>query len=183
MKTPWRHRLWRWFYDHAAFAYDSILRAGVWLRIGSEERVRRDVIGRFRLQDGVRILDIGCGTAANRTWLAETTDYIGVDFSRGMLRLAKNKCNQLGLAAEFVQADMLALPFRSHVAPVSIGMGVLQHTADCRLAVSEMERVTSSPGRLIVIDEDIVEDRITAAMDGKEGYSAWGEYFCIVREI
>jgi demethylmenaquinone methyltransferase/2-methoxy-6-polyprenyl-1,4-benzoquinol methylase len=182
MTAPVSHRFWRWFYDHAAFAYDAILRAGAWLHIGSEERVRREVIGRLRLDDGARVLDLGCGTAANREWIAGKAIYIGVDFSRGMLKRAKQNCFELGLPADFVQADLLALPFPSQSVDVSIAMGVVQHTADCHLVVSEMERVTSSPGKLIVIDEDIAEDRIAAAMDGAGISSTWGEYFCIVRE-
>jgi ubiquinone/menaquinone biosynthesis C-methylase UbiE len=177
------HKFWRWFYDRAAFAYEAILRAGVWLHIGSEERVRQGVIGQLRFDNGARVLDLGCGTSANRNWIPANAGYIGIDFSRGMLKRAKHKCVELALPAEFVQADVLALPFQSQCAPVSIAMGVVQHTTDCRLAVKEMERVTASPGKLIVIDEDIAVERIVAAMDGSGAFSTWGEYFCVVRDV
>lgn len=176
----WRHRFWRAFYDRAAFAYDTVLRAGAALRLGSEDRIRREVIAALGLPGGCRVLEIGCGTAANRAYLAGNVRYLGVDISRGMLSRAQRACAAQGLAAQFVQADMAALPLRASCADIVLAMGALQHAADAQGAINEMRRVASPGAEHLIIDERRSQKRLLENRIGDNVLPVnIGEYFVL----
>jgi ubiquinone/menaquinone biosynthesis C-methylase UbiE len=174
------HRFWQWFYDHVAFAYDAVLHAGARLNIGSEDLIRRKVIGKFYLADGMRVMEIGCGTASARAFLPKAVRYFGLDISRGMLGLAKTKCENSGLPADFVQADAEALPFINGCFGFNLIMGTMQHVEDPEAVFSEMQRVSTSAGQIVIIDETRSQRRIQASVaDHPAQMSAFAEYFVI----
>ncbi len=166
---------WRAFYDRVAFAYDAILRAGAWLRLGSEERIRREVIGKLDLSTASRVIEFGCGTLLNRSHLPDNIKYTGVDISRGMLRRAQVRSMKLQLGTNLVQADLASPPFASRTADASIAMGVLQHVKTPQEAIKQMERVTKTGGAIILIDERRGQKKIMAK--GSADYKMIGEYF------
>lgn len=177
-KTSWRHRLWRAFYDRTAYAYDAVLRAGTWLRLGSEEHIRREVIGKLALPADARVLEVGCGTASNRAFLPAEIHYIGLDISRGMLARARVKCAGLGVNADFVQADATALPFAASCVDLVLAMGVLQHVAEIEDAMRELDNTVKPGGTLLVIDEKRAQKRILQNVRGDNvTTSLYGEYF------
>lgn len=178
--SPWQHRFWRALYDRAAFAYDAVLRAGAWLRLGSEERIRHKVIGNLALPAGVRVLEIGCGTASNRLYLPGNIRYIGLDISRGMLARAQRNCAKVKPHADFVQADAAALPFSATVAHLVLAMGTLQHVSHIGRAIREMNRLCSPSGSLLIIDERRSQARIIeGATSGNDKREIFGEYFVL----
>ncbi len=76
--------------------------------------VEGDPWGRFaaelgsRLEDGARVLDLGCGAGVPKTArLAERFDVLGVDISEEQVRRARENVPQ----ASFVQSDLAALDF------------------------------------------------------------------------
>jgi ubiquinone/menaquinone biosynthesis C-methylase UbiE len=174
--TPLRHRLWRSFYDRIAFAYDAVLHWADWLRIGSEQRVRREVVAGLYLPAGSYVLDIGCGTAANLEFLPTEIYYLGLDLSVSMLNIAKVKCLQQNRLASLIQADAVALPFRKDFALLVVAMGVLQHVVDPQKGLSEMRRVAHQDAQLLIIDEGHAADRILAADEPAHARKI-GEYF------
>ena len=179
-RVPWQHRFWRAFYDYAAFAYDAVVQAGARLGLGSEERIRREVIGVLELPAGAPVLEVGCGTAANRAFLPTDIHYIGLDLSRGMLTRARRTCGHHNLSADFVQADSHSLPLAASCVEISLAMGVIQHSSEPERAIHEMERVTKSGGSQIIIDERRHQRRI---QDGASGYNSiriYGEYFVLI---
>lgn len=151
--SPWQHRFWRTFYDRFAFAYDATLHLGERLRIGSEERIRRDFIAAQEVPKKGMVLEVGCGTSANRTYLPQDVTYVGVDISFKMLRRAKSRCAAQDLSAHFVQADAIALPIRGSQADLVIAMGVLQHIPGSQQTLNEMSRVAKTGAHLLLIDE------------------------------
>ncbi|WP_435194913.1 class I SAM-dependent methyltransferase [Natronomonas sp. EA1] len=61
-----------------------------------------------RLPPEPRVLDAGCGPGRDAAMLAARgCDVVGVDFARAPLHIARDEC-----AAELVQGDLRALPFR-----------------------------------------------------------------------
>src|SRR5262245_41437474 len=90
-------------YDAWAAVYDDTPNALVSLD-------RRQTIDRLAPRAGERILDAGCGTGHHlRRLLAAGSAPVGVDFSRGMLRVARRVLPTVPLA----QADLDApLPVR-----------------------------------------------------------------------
>jgi ubiquinone/menaquinone biosynthesis C-methylase UbiE len=60
-----------------------------------------------RLEDGSRVLDLGCGNGEKTRRLAERFDVVGVDISEEQLRRARQAVPQ----ARFVEGDFTALDF------------------------------------------------------------------------
>jgi ubiquinone/menaquinone biosynthesis C-methylase UbiE len=60
-----------------------------------------------RLDNGARVLDLGCGDGTNARRLAERFDVVGVDLSEEQLRLARAAAPE----ATFVQADFAEVDF------------------------------------------------------------------------
>lgn len=173
---PLRHRFWRFFYDRVAFAYDAVLKLGDRLHISSEERIRVEVIAGLAFPSGARVLDVGCGTAANRMFLPSDIAYIGIDLSRNMLKLAHAKCARLGTVVTLVQADGLTLPFPKNSASLVIAMGVLQHIFDPQQAVAEFQRVSKTGAQILIIDERRAMSHILPN-DAAGQPRRFGEYF------
>jgi SAM-dependent methyltransferase len=58
-----------------------------------------------------RAMDLGCGSGANPVWLAQQGfDVVGVDFSETAITRARQRAAEAGVTAQFLCADVLALP-------------------------------------------------------------------------
>jgi demethylmenaquinone methyltransferase/2-methoxy-6-polyprenyl-1,4-benzoquinol methylase len=136
----------RIMFDRIAPVYDPmnrIMTAGLdvrWRRLAAESAVGR----------GDRVLDAACGTgdlaiAASKAGAAPVT---GLDFSERMLARARRKAPEL----EWVQGDMLALPFADATFDaVTVGFGV-RNVADLELALRELRRVLRPAGRIAILE-------------------------------
>jgi demethylmenaquinone methyltransferase/2-methoxy-6-polyprenyl-1,4-benzoquinol methylase len=135
----------RRMFDRIAPVYDvmnRVMTAGLdrrWRRITVEEAVRA----------GDRTLDACCGTgdlavAARR----RGADVVGLDFSGRMLERAKRKAPEV----EFVQGDMLALPFDdASFDSATVGFGV-RNVEDLEAGLRELRRVLRPGGRLGILE-------------------------------
>jgi demethylmenaquinone methyltransferase/2-methoxy-6-polyprenyl-1,4-benzoquinol methylase len=135
----------RRMFDRIAPVYDAmnrVMTAGLdrrWRRITVEEAVR----------PGDRVLDACCGTGdlaiAARRRGAEVT---GLDFSAPMLERARRKAPEV----EWVQGDMLALPFDdSSFDAVTVGFGV-RNVTDLEAGLRELRRVLRAGGRVGILE-------------------------------
>ena len=86
----------------------------------------------FSQSEGV-ILSIGCGTGRYEELLSESNSLIGVDRSRGMLDLAKIRCEELA------RGDMTSLPFVDGAISGVYFMQSLHHVG-ANLNISSEER-------------------------------------------
>jgi demethylmenaquinone methyltransferase/2-methoxy-6-polyprenyl-1,4-benzoquinol methylase len=132
-------------FDRIAPVYDvmnHVMTAGLdrrWRRITVEETVR----------PGDRTLDACCGTGdlaiAARSRAA---DVVGLDFSARMLERARRKAPDV----EFVEGDMLALPFDdASFDSVTVGFGV-RNVEDLEAGIRELRRVLRPGGRLGILE-------------------------------
>lgn len=100
------------------------------------------------------LIDIGTGTGRMLELfapLAETA--LGIDRSSEMLRLARAKLSERGLAnAELRQADLYALPLADGGADAAILHHVLHFAQQPGAAIGEAARVLSDGGRLLIVD-------------------------------
>jgi ArsR family transcriptional regulator len=101
-----------------------------------------------------RLVDIGTGTGRMLELFAPAADHaLGVDRSPEMLRLARAKLGQAGLAAaELRQGDMYALPLASGSADTVIIHQVLHYAQQPAGAVVEAARLLGPGGRLLIVD-------------------------------
>jgi ubiquinone/menaquinone biosynthesis C-methylase UbiE/uncharacterized protein YbaR (Trm112 family) len=158
---------WQLFYDLAAFAYDPVLNLGARLGLGSEERIRSELLAKLAPASGSVVLEVGCGTGANRLAFGEAITYLGIDLSFGMLRQAQRTTARRSLPGAFVQGDAMALPVRSAQADMLLAMGVLQHIAAPGVALRELARVAKPGASLLLIDERRSLARVNRKISGQ----------------
>jgi SAM-dependent methyltransferase len=108
---------------------------------------------------GAVLLDVGCGTGEDVRTLARRVvpggRAIGVDASEGMVAEARRRAAAEGAeGAEFVRADVRALPLGDGAADGSRAERVLQHLDDPAAAIAEMARIVRPGGRVVAAEPD-----------------------------
>lgn len=135
------------------------------MTVGLDRRWRRMAAAEARSVPGERALDVCCGTGDLSFALAEHWPgslVTGLDFTAEMLERARQKaarcgegdaCSAAGARSpEFVQGDVLALPFADgEFAAVTVGWGI-RNVPDLPRALSEMARVTRPGGRVVCLE-------------------------------
>ncbi len=100
-----------------------------------------------------RILDVGTGTGFLALILAELGhEVVGIDISRQMLKVAKEKARKAKVSVEFRQGDAENLPFKSESFDAVICRHLLWTLPNPERAVKEWKRVLKDGGRVIAID-------------------------------
>ena len=101
-----------------------------------------------------RLIDIGTGTGRMIELFGPSADHsLGIDRSPEMLRLARVKLAEAGLAAaELRQGDMYSLPLPSGTADTVIIHQVLHYAQNPAAAVAEAARLLKAGGRLLIVD-------------------------------
>lgn len=101
-----------------------------------------------------RLVDIGTGTGRMLELFGASAERaLGVDRSPEMLRLARVKLAEAGLAAaELRQGDMYALPLAAGSADTVILHQVLHYAQQPAAAVAEAARLLAPGGRLLIVD-------------------------------
>jgi demethylmenaquinone methyltransferase/2-methoxy-6-polyprenyl-1,4-benzoquinol methylase len=135
----------RKMFDRIAPVYDAmnrVMTAGLdrrWRRITIEQTVRA----------GDRVLDACCGTGDLAIGArARGADAVGLDFSERMLERARRK----EPAIEWVQGDVLALPFgEASFDAATVGFGV-RNVEDLEAGLRELRRVLRAGGRLGILE-------------------------------
>jgi demethylmenaquinone methyltransferase/2-methoxy-6-polyprenyl-1,4-benzoquinol methylase len=136
----------RTMFDRIAPVYDLMNR---FMTVGLDGRWRR-LTASLAVQPGDRVLDAACGTGdlALADLRAGAGRVTGLDFSERMLERARKKAPAL----DWVQGDMLALPFDAEAFDAAtVGFGV-RNVADLPLALRELRRVLRPGGRLAILE-------------------------------
>jgi len=113
------------------------------------------------------LLDVGTGTGF---YLGELRSCVGcgcgVDVSYGMLRKARQR---IGQEALLIQADATSLPLKAALFDIVLLNRVASHIEDLDALGSELERVLSDRGRLIVSDVAPEHDYCHTELGSKHG--------------
>ena len=135
----------RSMFDRNAPVYDLMNRV---MTAGLDQRWRRLTV-RLVVSRGDRVLDACCGTGDLAVAARNAgADVVGLDFSARMLERARRKDPSL----EWVQGDMLELPFESgSFDAVTVGFGV-RNVADLERGLAELRRVLKPGGRVGVLE-------------------------------
>lgn len=132
--------------------------AGQWDAIRSlhiaEEQVEEAMLAALGEAPVGRLIDIGTGTGRMIELFAPRAETaLGIDRSSEMLRLARAKLGEQGLAnVELRQADLYALPMGDGEADVAIIHHVLHFAQQPGAAIAEAARVLAPGGRLLIAD-------------------------------
>ncbi|BAC13745.1 demethylmenaquinone methyltransferase [Oceanobacillus iheyensis] len=118
---------------------------------------RKDTMKRMNVQAGETALDVCCGTGDWSISLSEavgqTGKVIGLDFSKNMLSIAKQKKQDLQLnQLELVHGNAMELPYEENSFDyVTIGFG-LRNVPDYMTVLEEMYRVVKPGGKVVCIE-------------------------------
>ena len=108
------------------------------------------IVKESRIKQGT-CLDLGCGIASLGIAVAEITDMqvYGVDFSKEMCRLSKEKAHHHRLSDKVVpvQGDVHLLPFRNNCASLIVSRGSVFFWKDLPVAFTEISRVLAPGGQ------------------------------------
>lgn len=142
-----RERVSRWFDDSAAH-YDWICRV---MSGSTDRRYRFDALQRAGLTEGMRALDVACGTGlvageAQRI-VGPTGRVLGIDASTGMMREAVARH---GLRASAGLAERLPIVDETFDF-LSMGFA-LRHVNDLRVTFEEYRRVLRPGGRVLILE-------------------------------
>ncbi|HEY3501878.1 MAG TPA: class I SAM-dependent methyltransferase [Actinocatenispora sp.] len=110
------------------------------------------------------VLEVAVGTGRNLAHYPPGVRLTGVDFSTGMLALARRRAAGLGRPVALAVADAHTLPFADGVFDTVLATFSLCAVADDRRAVGEMVRVLRPGGRLLLADHVAGTGRLTRAV-------------------
>lgn len=135
----------RRMFDRIAPVYDLMNHA---MTAGLDRRWRR-LAASAVVRPGNRVLDACCGTGDLALACARAGgDVTGLDFSRAMLERARRKAPALN----WVEGDVLALPFEDgSFDTATVGFGA-RNVADLEHALGELRRVLVAGGRMAILE-------------------------------
>ena len=137
-----------WFESHAG-EWDAIRSLHI-----AEEQVEAAMLAAVAGEPIGRMIDIGTGTGRMIELFApDAASALGIDRSSEMLRLARVKLGESGLAhAELRQADLYSLPLDDGAADFAVLHHVLHFAQQPGAAIAEAARVLAPRGRLLIAD-------------------------------
>jgi ubiquinone/menaquinone biosynthesis C-methylase UbiE len=116
-----------------------------------QERLRRFAV-HFRLRQGDRVLDAGCGSGRLIPLICAAVgpqgSLVELDFAPGMLEIGRKKAR--GLRVTFVAGDAHDLPFANGDFDKVIALALLPHLDDRGAALKEFRRVLKPGGMLVI---------------------------------
>lgn len=113
------------------------------------------------INNGMRVLDVGCGTGDVSRMAAKLTgksgEIIGVDFSEDALVIARNAVKQNQLSnIRFIHADIASLPYDLGVFDAIVGRRVLMYQKDAVNSIKSLLPLLKPDGILIFQESDCV---------------------------
>lgn len=147
------------------------------IRLSMRERVFRDrVIDAAEIASGMRVLDVGCGTATLLLRLHErvpAATLVGIDADPAILEIARRKAQRVGAPIELDTATASALLCADASFDRVLTTLALHHLTpdEKRAALGEIRRVLRPGGRLVIGDF------------GAQGHGPLRGLFGIVRRV
>lgn len=143
----------RVLYDRLPGFYNALdkLTLGVWWRLVSHAL---DYV-----PAGGRVLEVGFGPGRLQVELARQAQLAaGIDLAGGMCRYTYRRLAAQGLPSNIVRGSVCQLPYRAHSFDVVVSTFAISGLIDVQGAVSEMARMTSSGGRVVIVDIGLPAD-------------------------
>jgi demethylmenaquinone methyltransferase/2-methoxy-6-polyprenyl-1,4-benzoquinol methylase len=125
------------------------------------------LVRKAELKKGDQVLDICCGTGDITERLEKELDgtgsVVGLDFSSGMLQVAKSRGDNDNSKRTFLQGDAMELPMQSKTMDViTVGYG-LRNVTNLRKSIADVFRVLKPGGRFLCLDMGKVKNPLLNA--------------------
>lgn len=151
------HQGWRREDRYSEEMYQADLEAHLHRRLEIDRRMVVPWLDDARSLDGMRVLEIGCGTGSSTVALAEQgAEVTGIDIDRDALAVAKDRCEVYGVRAEFhaLNVQELSAAFAARVFDSVIFFASLEHmTIPERLAgLRDAWQMLPLGGLLVVVE-------------------------------
>ncbi|WP_254821319.1 methyltransferase domain-containing protein [Haloglomus halophilum] len=135
----------RFFYKYLSKVYDEI-NPFIW-----NEEMRNEALELFDIDEGDRVLDVGCGTGfATEGLLEYTEDVYGLDQSEHQLEKAYAKFGTRG-QVKFHRGDAERLPFKDDTFDALWSSGSIEYWPNPVDALEEFRRVVKPGGPVLVV--------------------------------
>ncbi len=112
----------------------------------------------LELQQGQRVLDVGCGTGEDARTMARFVGpegrVVAMDGSARMIAVASQRAASVNLPIAFQVGDVHRLPFADDSFDASRADRIFMHLESPETALGEMLRVTRPGGRVLVYEVD-----------------------------
>ncbi|MDZ7667297.1 MAG: methyltransferase domain-containing protein [Desulfotignum sp.] len=132
-------------YKNLAKLYDTFIEPSVGV-------LRKIMFKMYLPKEGLRVLEIGCGTGSNlRLYQKSGCEVNGIDLSPSMVKVATKK---LGEQADIKLGDASQMPYPDNHFDLVIAMLTLHEVPKSIRApiINEMRRVMKPDGRLLIVD-------------------------------
>lgn len=135
----------RLFYKYLSKIYDRV-NPFFWT-----EAMRADALELLDIQQGDRVLDVGCGTGFGTAGLLQYTDDVhGLDQSRHQMEQAFEKFGKHDQVA-FYRGDAERLPFAANTFDLIWSSGSIEYWPNPVSALSDFRRVVKPGGQVLVV--------------------------------
>ena len=102
--------------------------------------------------DGLKVLDIGCGSGALATRIAKHGAHVtAVDLTQTAVDLTRKNAASQGLDVDVIRCDVEKLPLESDSFDFVFSWGVLHHTETFENALEQVHRVLRPGGKSLIM--------------------------------
>jgi len=112
------------------------------------------LVDKVKLNSGIMVLDVGCGTGAATQYAAKFVEpngrVAGVDINAGMIEVAKSLSESAGAPIDWYENSAFELPFEENTFDVALSAQTIQFLDDRVAALEEMQRVLRPRGQLAI---------------------------------
>jgi MPBQ/MSBQ methyltransferase len=123
--------------------------------IDGQERMNEVLLHMLEADDGMSILDVGCGLGGSVEVLGgrlSTAHLVGVNIDARQLAVARDVSTGPSVVTSWVNADACAMPLRDSSFDRILCIEALPHFCSREVFFREAARVLRSPGRMAVAD-------------------------------
>lgn len=130
--------------DIAAYQVVYELEKSHWFFAGRRNIISLLIEG-YVQQDGLSILDVGCGTGATMSLLRGYGNVIGIDVSREAIKFCRQRSH-----TALCQADACCIPFPESSFDFLTALDLIEHLEDDLVGLREFSRVLKENGCLLL---------------------------------
>jgi ubiquinone/menaquinone biosynthesis C-methylase UbiE len=130
----------------------------------SEKRFRPWREKLWEMVRGPRVLEVGVGTGKNMAFWPHDAQMTAIDLTPGMLDIARQRAQTLGVSADISLGDVQALNYPDGSFDTIVGTFLFCSVPDPVLGLRELSRVVRPGGQVLLLEHVRSENQILGAL-------------------